>query len=419
MQKKIPTNQLVPGMYTLKTDIHWRDNPYLYNAEGRVTSERIDKILSEGYLEVFIDPERTRPDFDNSAETVAASFGETVQDVEEEFEKPRTSLALEMDAAKNTYVEALEASINFMDNIRRRDAVDLYKGKKLVENLMGSLARNPDALLTLCKLRKADEYTYSHSVNVAVLALAFARHMSYPRSVQFEVGMSGLFHDLGKAMIPIEILNAPRDLSESELVILRRHPRLGYEYVKKTPGFTQEVLLGIYDHHERFDGSGYPRALKGDKISLAGRVISLVDVYDAISSRRPYKRAMLPHEVLRLMYQMRNTDFFPGFMEHFIRMLGIYPAGSVVEVSGGFIGVVTASNPSKPTKPKVLLVMDKQGTYIQAGEVDTGVEDAPYITRCLSEGESPIDPGKLLNINPDAPRTFNEQPPGSAGNHRR
>ncbi len=399
MAKKIPTNQLVPGMYVVNTGVSWRDNPYLFSTEGPLSSAAISKLLQDGYLEVFIDPDRSVPDSANSAEAVESTFGESVQDMEvQDFEPPVTSLAAEMPAAKEAYVNAIEMSKIFMDGIRRGDSVELYKAKGPVEGIISSVNRNPDALLSLCKLRDLDEYTYSHSVNVSVLAVMFAKHMSFTHKVLFEVGMAGMFHDLGKAMVPIELLNAPRELSEEEFTILRRHPRLGYEHVKKTPGFTQDILLGIYDHHERFDGSGYPRGVSGDKISLTGRILAMMDVYDALSSRRPYKLAMLPHKVLGIMYQMRFTDFYPGFMEQFIRMLGIYPVGSVVEVEGGFIGIVTSSNKAKPTKPKVLLVQTVDNKNIQPNEIDTGEDGAPSITRCLGEGERPFDPGKILNV---------------------
>lgn len=399
MIKKIATNQLVPGMYVVDTGVNWRENPYLYTVEGSVTAPKIAQIIADGFMEVFIDPDRGVPDDSNKADTVVSTFGETVQDMEEqEYPHPETSLAAEMPAAKEAYVNAIEMSKIFMDGIRRGDNIELHKTKGIVEGIISSVGRNPDALLSLCKLRDLDEYTYSHSVNVAVLAIMFAKHMSYTHQVLFEVGMAGMFHDLGKAMVPIELLNAPRELTEEEFTILRRHPRLGYEYAKKTPGFTQDILLGVYDHHERFDGTGYPRGISGDKISMTGRILAMVDVYDALSSRRPYKLAMLPHKVLGIMYQMRFTDFYPGFMEHFIRMLGIYPVGSVVEVEGGDIGIVTASNKAKPTKPKVLLVQNSAHKSIPPVEIDTGIEGTRSITRCLGEGESPFDPGKILNV---------------------
>ncbi|MDR2504385.1 MAG: HD-GYP domain-containing protein [Deltaproteobacteria bacterium] len=394
-EKRIPTNQLVPGMYIINKGVRWKENPYLYSTEGLATAAVIDKILADGYTEVFVDLDRSEIKENNSAAEAESVLKHI--DNEEDFVAPESSLAAEMPVAKALYAESMEMSKSLMDGIRRGDKIDLHKGKGLVKNLLDSITRNQDAMLTLCKLRDADEYTYSHTVNVAVMGLAFARHMNFPPSLSYEVGMAGLFHDLGKAMIPIEVLNAPRELTEAEFSIMRRHPYLGYEYVKKTPGFTQETLMGIYDHHERFDGKGYPRGLPGDQISQSGRVLAIVDVYDALSSRRPYKRAMLPYKVLGIMYQMRCADFFPGYMEHFIRMLGVYPVGSVVEVSGGFIGVVTASNPAKPAKPKVMLMLDKDNKRVTPEEVDTSLEGAPTVARALHEGESPLDPGKVLN----------------------
>lgn len=385
----------------MDSGINWLDNPYLYSADILVTGEIIENILSEGYQEVFIDTERSAKDTISESILLEVEFGEAIADAEApiDFTPAETSLAVEMPAAKAAYSSAIELSRIYMDGIRRGDNVDLHKAKGLVDSVMGSLARNPDALMGLCKLRDTDDYTYTHSVNVAVLAMMFAKHMSFPHSVQHAVGMAGVFHDLGKALVPIELINAPRQLTDEEFAILRKHPRLGYEQVKKTPGFTQDILLGIYDHHERFNGSGYPRGISGDTISLTGRILAMVDVYDALSSRRPYKEAMLPHKVLGIMYQMRDEDFYPGFMEHFIRMLGIYPVGSVVQLETGDIGVVSSANQGKPTKPKVLILQNSEHKPIQPKEIDTSVDGAALVIRCLTEGESPIDPGKALNIN--------------------
>lgn len=404
MLKKISTKKLVPGMYIVDSGINWLDNPYLYSSDALVTEELIGSILSEGYQEVFIDTDRCAKEslvdgLELEAE-LEAEFGEALVDAELplDFVPAETSLAVEMPAAKAAYTSAIELSRIYMDGIRRGDNVDLHKAKGLVDSVLASLARNPDALMGLCKLRDTDDYTYSHSVNVSVLAMMFAKYMSYPHNVQHAVGMAGIFHDLGKALVPIELINAPRQLTDEEFAILRKHPRLGYEQVKKTPGFTQDILLGIYDHHERFNGSGYPRGISGDTISLTGRILAMVDVYDALSSRRPYKEAMLPHKVLGIMYQMRGEDFYPGFMEHFIRMLGIYPVGSVVQLETGDIGTVSSANQGKPTKPKVLILLNSEQKPIQPREIDTSEKGAPIVIRCLGEGESPIDPGKALSV---------------------
>lgn len=405
MLKKISTKKLVPGMFVVDSGINWLDNPYLYSADVLVTDELIESILGEGYQEVFIDTERCEKDSLGQYKEITEEFGEVLADAEAPAEREHTrrvidtSLAVEMPAAKDTYANAVELSRNYMDGIRRGDNVDLHKSKSLIDSVMASLGRNPDALMGLCKLRDADDYTYTHSVNVSVLAMMFAKYMNFPHNVQHAVGMAGMFHDLGKALVPIELITAPRQLSDEEFAILRKHPRLGYEHVKKTPGFTQDILLGIYDHHERFNGSGYPRGISGDTISLTGRILAMVDVYDALSSRRPYKEAMLPHKVLGIMYQMRGEDFYPGFMEHFIRMLGIYPVGSVVQLETGETGVVSSANQGKPTKPKVLVLLNAKQQRVQPLEIDTSRRGFPQIIRCLTEGESPIDAGKALNIN--------------------
>ena len=400
MLKKISTKQLAPGMYIADSGIPWIDNPYLYSAECEATPALIAQILSDGYREVFIDPARSRAEsLTQDPGNVAQEFGEALAEAPEaEYSAADIPITAEMESAKSTYVRALDQVKLYMDGIRKGDNIDLLKASPVVDEMLKSLGRNPDALLGLCKLRTQDDYTYGHCVNVAVLSVMFAKHMGFPHEIQFASGMAGIFHDLGKALVPLEILNAPRNLSEEEFVILRKHPRLGYEQVKKTPGFNQDILMGIYDHHERFNGTGYPRGISGEAISVTGRILALADVYDALSSSRPYKEAILPHRVLGIMYQMRGEDFFPGYMEHFIRMLGIYPVGSVVELEDGRVGVVSSSNNATPTRPKVLIVRTRDGKPLLPQEKDISTGECPPIQRCLTAEESSVDPAKALNV---------------------
>jgi HD-GYP domain-containing protein (c-di-GMP phosphodiesterase class II) len=404
MYKKIAIQLLKPGMFIVDSGINWLDEPYLYSDNIEATESLIRKIISEGFLEVFVDPDRSVPGTDISGLAGdAAAFQKAAADAAPDgggntYVPPKVAILEEMPAAKKIYVEALELSKLFMDGIRRGENVDLRKAKPLVDEMIKSLDRNPDALMALCKLRARDDYTYAHSVNVSVLGLMFAKHMGFSREQQMQTGMAGIFHDLGKALIPLNVLNAPRSLSEEEFALLRKHPRLGYEQIKKTPGFSQEILMGVYDHHERFNGGGYPRGVAGDVISLTGRVLGIADVYDALSSTRSYKEAVLPHRVLGIMYQMRSEDFFPGYMEHFIRMLGIYPVGSVVELQDGKIGVVSGSNKTTPTKPKVLITRDSEGKLLPPYEVDTSIGQCTPVQRCLTALESPINPSKVLGV---------------------
>ncbi|MDR1126078.1 MAG: HD-GYP domain-containing protein [Deltaproteobacteria bacterium] len=409
MYKKISTKKLQPGMYIVDTGIPWLDNPYLYSADTEVTEALVKTILNDGFLEVYIDPDRSQLQIDYDALEIienppAEPAAEPDAQAEESapattgYPMPDIPILAEMDAARNTYVCALEQAQTFMDGIRRNDNVDLRKAKPLVDDMLKSLGRNQDALMSLCKLRSRDDYTYSHCVNVSVLGAAFARHMGFPPEIQHAAGMAGIFHDLGKAQVPLDILNAPRALTEQEFAFLRKHPRMGYEQVKKTPGFSQDILMGVYDHHERFNGHGYPRGVSGEAVSVTGRILAIADVYDALSSNRSYKEAIVPHRVLGIMYQMRGEDFFPGYMEHFIRMLGIYPAGSVVEMQDGTVGVITGSNSATPTRPRVLIVRDAEGYPCRPVEIDTNLPEVPAIQRCLTPAETDVDATLLLGV---------------------
>jgi HD-GYP domain-containing protein (c-di-GMP phosphodiesterase class II) len=393
MLKKISTEQLVPGMYIADSGMSRLENPYLYYAETDATAELSNRILRSGFTEVFIDTERCRPGLiAEDAGLAAAPTGGGAYAV------PDIPITVEMQAAKATYSGALNQAKTFMDSIRNGNTPELRQAEPLVDEMLQSLGRNPDALLSLCKLRAQDNYTYTHCINVAVLGIMFAKHMGFSTNVQHATGMAGLFHDLGKSLVPLEILNAPRDLSADEFAVLREHPGMGYDLVKQISGLPPEVSLGVYDHHERSKGHGYPRGLSAGDISPAGRILAVADVYDALSSRRPYKDAVMPHRVLGIMYQNRNKDFYPGYVEHFVRLLGIYPVGSVVELEDGRQGVVSGSNSAAPTRPKVLIMLAKDGTPLKPEEKDINLGECPPIRTCLPAGASSIDPAKAFNL---------------------
>ena len=264
---------------------------------------------------------------------------------------------------------------------------------------MNSVSRNHNAFLGIVKLRVRDEYTYTHSVNVAVFTTLFARHLGFSADSARRLGVAGLFHDLGKSFIPDEILHSPKRLSEEQFAIMKQHPELGYRQIRNLEGIYPEVIQGILEHHERFDGKGYPKGLRGEQISLVGRIMGIVDTYDAMTSSRVFKEPMLAHKALSLMYSMRGDSFQSEILEQFIRCQGVYPVGSIVELESGWRGVVVETNPVKPLHPRVVLLQDPTGRGVYGQVADLAASDnVQNIKRVLSASESGINPAMALSL---------------------
>ena len=406
MYHKMNTRELRAGMYIVNIGVSWLKHPYLYATEGELVPQELEKLLEEGYTEAYIDLTRCRPGtLSPELEKLVPSV--TSEDIQDDFPlpappPPRVALAEELPKARQVFFSSLGVVKDMMTNLRKGVA-DPPAAEGVVEDLLDSLDRNTDALLSLCKLRQVDDYTYTHCVNVSVLAALFARGLGISGDELYNIGMGGLFHDMGKALIPAKILNAPRRLSTSEMTIVKRHPQLGYEALCEYPNVPQPALQMALEHHEQYCGEGYPNQLPGKSISVAGRIGGVVDTFDALSSRRVYKEPMSLPKSLSILYSMRGKEFFPDMVERFIRLLGVYPIGSPVELEDGSKAVVSAVNIASPLQPKVILVSDRDGKSLGKRECDLAAAGNPAIVKSLTPKELGADPATVLGIPVMAP----------------
>lgn len=257
------------------------------------------------------------------------------------------------------YGEAVDYAHTFIDGVREGKPFDFSGAAPLVNGFIDSIFRNEFAAAAISKLKSFDEYTYTHCINVSILAVILGKKLDYSREKLEQVGMAGMFHDVGKAVIPGRILNKPGKLTEAEMNVMRTHPLHGYQILRAQKDIPEAVLRGALEHHEKHDGSGYPRGLKGDEISEVAQLLAVVDVYDALTSKRVYKKPMPPSQVLAMMYKWRVTDFYPNTVEQFIKSLGVYPVGSFIRLSTDYYAVVTDPNPVAPLKPIVRILFDE------------------------------------------------------------
>jgi HD-GYP domain-containing protein (c-di-GMP phosphodiesterase class II) len=279
-----------------------------------------------------------------------------------EEKKDQVPLSEELPHAEQTYLKALSLTHEFMNDARAGRKVEVDRVKESLNEMIDSVFRNRDAMLSLSKLRKFDEYTFSHCLNVTALVMAVGRHINLNRGQLMDLGLAAMFHDLGKTRIPEAILNKPAKLTDEEFGIMKTHSALGetvlLEQVDRVPS---GVLRVVRHHHERVDGSGYPDGLTGDKFRPGMIICAMADVYDALSSDRVYHKGMMPHEALKVVFSLRDKHFPGIWVDKFVQSLGIYPVGTVVRLNNGLIGVVVSVNHSCLTKPKVRGIMNPAG----------------------------------------------------------
>lgn len=352
---KINVADLRPGMYIVDTHVDWSKAPFLYSREGVISSaEHIANIAQQGFTEAYYDPAQSQIEQEEE-------FSFPPQDTTPP--PPSVALSEELPMANRAYTDCVKHARNFMESARA-GKVHLEHAEPLVTNIINSLNRNMDALTTLAKVKTYDEYTFQHCVNVTIYATAFGRFLGLDEQSLLLLGVAGIFHDSGKMRVPQEILNAPRRLTDEEFAIIKTHVQLGLDCLEESHNIPAHVVYGVGQHHEKFNGGGYPNGISGIQISQFGRILSVADIFDALTAKRVYKDPMPTSKALSIMFGMRGEAWEPGLVERFIKMLGIYPVGTPVMLASGFRAVVSQSNPTQPLYPTILVVSDQQGKPI-------------------------------------------------------
>ena len=277
----------------------------------------------------------------------------------------RRPMEAELPRARHAFKSGETALNALIEDIRHGNTLDMDAVAGAVDSMVDSVLDNPDAMMWIARLREEDIQVYHHGVRVALYLVALGRHLGFPRQELSYLGQIGMLADVGKTKIPRALLEKPGLLSAAEFGLVKEHVNLSLHILNSGPALPPQVLQGISQHHERIDGSGYPNQLKGDKISIYGKMAAIADSFAALITPRPYAKASAPQDALMNLYEWSGTSFHEPLVEQFVQAIGVFPVGSLVELSSGEVAVVIAHNRVRRLEPRVLVLSEPDKTPLE------------------------------------------------------
>ena len=436
--KKIPVSAVKRGMYVSGLDREWLGSPFLFQGFYVNSDEDID-LLRTTCRYIYVDAERQDP-IDDLLRTSPGkpvdkqrpenSPGAEQSTAEEERQHDTTVISRafleEIDSPRNFMrwlswvvnrnrkapfekefrraTEIFEAAHNTMDEVMEalRDGgeLDIHAVRETVAPMIKSVLRNPDAMTCMVSMKKKDDYTYHHALALAVWALVFGRHLGLGQADLKSLATGAMLIDVGKTKIPTALLQKKGPLEAHEYEEIKRHVEYGLQILDHSGSVDPNVKTIVRTHHERHDGSGYPAGLVGNEIPVFGRITGIIDTFDAMTAVRPHAAAMSTYDVMRHLLENADILFQAEIIERFIQVVGMFPTGTLVELSTGEVAIVMQQNPVRRLRPKVMLILDEnkemreEFPIIDLKELPMEVEDpkAVWISRGLDFGSYGIDP---------------------------
>lgn len=359
---RIATADLELGMFVSALDRPWLETPFIiqgFRIENRGEIEQLQKYCHH----VFVDTRQSR----QAAEKVQHKATSNQQRIpvahifrdrqleaygdQSAFSEERSRAEAALEVLVNDLCEIFEA-------VKSGGKINVIQLRKSVEPLIGSISRNPDACLWVARLKQHDQYAYEHALSSAIWAVALGRELGFSHQDLRSLAMGGMLMDVGKLHVDPELLQAQRPLNDKESAYMQEHVSHGLRIIEESGIINPDVINMVAHHHERHNGSGYPLGTSGEKIPGVARIAAIVDTYGALTSNREYAAAISPSHAIRVLYDARNVEFQAELVEAFIRAIGVYPAGTIVELSSGEVGVVVAEYRSRRLHPKILVLLD-------------------------------------------------------------
>jgi HD-GYP domain-containing protein (c-di-GMP phosphodiesterase class II) len=359
---KIYTTDLEIGMFVSGLDRPWLETPFTMQGFRLESAEDIDRVRN--YCEwVFVDARKSRQDDSVLLHKVRTERPPVPLErifVGRHLKPYKTTSEWKAESAQAWLVlDSLLDDVNeIFDHVSDGGTLNVIRLKKSVDPVVESMTRNPDACIWLGRLKQHDQYAYQHSLSTSIWAVALGRQLGLPRRDLRSLAIGGMLMDVGKLRVDSKLLKAARPLNEEESRQVRSHIAHGVDILAESGIINQDVVDMVAHHHERFDGSGYPQGLAGDEIPPFARIAAIVDTYDAVTSNRSHAPAISPSNAIRMLYRARNAEFQAELVEVFIQAVGVYPAGTIVELSSGEVGVVVSEYRTRRLKPKVMVVLD-------------------------------------------------------------
>ncbi|CUS39581.1 putative Phosphohydrolase [Candidatus Nitrospira nitrosa] len=406
MKKHIRIDELTLGMVVDKLDRSWLSTPFFCHRMTITSTKQIAQLKACGVqtLTVRVEAEEVPEE----APTPSTPEDKPIDSTNELPDPVPSSTPTyvpfeeELPAAKQVYQAAKTIVQNAMQDVRLGRALNVDAVQTVISDMTESVFRNPDALPSLSRLKRFDEYTFYHSVNTALLAMSLGRSLGFDRSMIHLAGVGTLLHDIGKMKVPLELLNKPGRFEPHEMEIVKQHVLRGVEVLSCTTGLGDTYIQPALEHHERVNGDGYPHRRAHQDISQVGLITAIVDIYDAMTSDRVYHKGKPAHEVLQLLYRLSLEGHLdPTLVQRFIQVVGVYPVGSVVVLNTGETGIVKRINHNAPLAPVILFVKGAGNTLLShPQEEDLSQQTATpprSIKTVLHPHQTGIDPDVYLD----------------------
>jgi len=364
---QVDVKDLKIGMFVSKLDRPWLETSFWFQGFELKTQADIDAVQKQCEY-VFVDTTKQTkvPQYVARSSAYTADFLAKV-----EPPAKRSSFRREIGKAEVIHTKASALVKSFMEEVKFGRPINALAAKKAVSYCVDSVLNAPDALMLMTQLKNRDEYTAQHSMNVCIFSIALGRQINLSVEELNHVGLCGMMHDMGKMRVPLEILNKPGRLTPEELLLMQSHTTLGWKVLLSTSGMFSGAVDVAFTHHERLDGNGYPRNLKDEQITPYARIVSIADMYDAVSSDRIYQKGRPHLDAIKILTESSSNGHLDSALTmKFIESLGIYPAGSVVQLNSGEIAMVIEINPKAKLKPKILMLRDAQKQPCQETVID-------------------------------------------------